>query len=63
VQQCITQEGQRTAMLNHIDNLQWDNFIDKVTSLTPSDVNTDCLQGMAFTEFQQLLIMMANALR
>jgi hypothetical protein len=64
VQNCILDpEGRPTELTNHIQNEQWDLFIQKVNDLRRGDINPDCLEDMGFNAFKEYLISIAVYLR
>jgi hypothetical protein len=56
-------EGRPTDLINHVQNEQWDLFIQKVNTLTPGAVEPTCLDGMTVDEFKAYLISIAVYLR
>ena len=42
VQTCISNKGQQTSLLNHIDNGQWDLLIGKLNTLTTNNISAAC---------------------
>jgi hypothetical protein len=64
VETCILHpEGRPTDLTNHVQNTQWDLFIQKVNDLAPNAVKPTCLQGMTVDEFKAYLISIAVYLR
>lgn len=61
---CVLEpEGRPTELVNHIQNGQWDLFIEKVNNLSPGAIDPLCLNGMTIDEFKAYLISIAIYLR